>query len=194
MQPFLIGLTVAGAVAIGTLFLRLGQLLQTGLPPGQRATPAFVADPKNRTSVIVRGWTYDELAKIIAYFLSSYELPDATTTVTARSDSTLVIRFPNDIQPEHLFYLVNYIQYPKGFDLTHRSIGVVAHIVLGPVFPVPDASLTGRGAIVYVPANDKDFDLVYAKAETGQAYRISFTDLAWQPVDDPRVPASVSGL
>jgi len=194
VRSILIGFAIILAVGAVILVARLSFSLREASAQDKQMAAAFVPKSTNKTLVVVRGWSRDELDKILSYFLSSYELPQSTLEVSSRSDNTLVLTFPNDIPPKFLYFLVNYIQYPKEFYLTHRSIGVIAHVILGPAFGIPDNALAGKSADVYVPSNDADYDLVYARVETGQAYQISFTDLIWRPVADPRVPSTISGL
>ena len=161
---------------------------------GSKGVPAFVADPKNSIRLSVHGWGRSELDKILADFSQQYGLPGSGMTVAAQPNETLVITFPNDIEPKLLFFLINYIHYPNGFDLKHRSIAAVAHVVLTPAFGAPDSAFIGKRAIIYVPANDTDYDLVYAQIETDKTYKIPFTDLIWRDTADARLPTAIKGL
>ncbi|MBS0471435.1 MAG: hypothetical protein JSR60_10220 [Proteobacteria bacterium] len=152
----------------------------------------FQPDPKNTTRMVARGWSRKEIEKILSDFCKDYEIQPADFVLSERQDGIFEIRFPNDIEPKHLCFLVNYAVYPVGIELGGRTIGVVAHTILtGGVAP-PDPALIGAPAVVYVPANDTRFDEVFIKA--GLAFRVSFTNLRWQSVDDPRLPASVVDL
>jgi hypothetical protein len=119
---------------------------------------------------------------------------DSTVAIKQENADRFAITFPKDIQPKILYFLVNYLQYPREFDLKNRSIAVVARVVLTPAFGAPDDVLSGKNAMIYVPANDTDYDLVYVRIEQGQAYKVSFTDLVWQPVDEARVPGGIANL
>ena len=90
--------------------------------------------------------------------------------------------------------MVNYVRYPKKFDLSHRSIGVLGRVVLTAAFGVPDSALIGNRAVIYVPSNDTEYDLVYARVESGRTYTIPFTSLIWEATGAARMPAEVSGL
>lgn len=161
----------------------------------ERMTSAFVPDRNNRISLVVRGWNRADLDRILSDFLQLYDLPKPfARNIFERPDGALAVTFPDDIRPEFLFYLVNYVKYPKNFDLTNRSIAVLCHVVLTPAFGAPDAALVGQRAIIYVLAQDTDYDLVYARLETGAAYKISFTNLIWESVADPRMPRDFGGL
>jgi hypothetical protein len=73
-------------------------------------------------------------------------------------------------------------------DLQSRKIGVLGRAKLSPAFGIPDSSLNGMSAKVYVPANDKEFDNVYVLLESGKAFKVPFTRLIWESVDDPSIP------
>lgn len=127
-------------------------------------------------------------------FSGQYDLSRAAIVVEAGPANVLTVTFPNDIEPKLLFFLVNYIQYPNGFDLGRRTIGAMAHVILTPAFGVPDLELIGKRATMYVPADDTEYDLIYARTESGDAYQISFTNLIWERVADARVPVAGRGL
>jgi len=157
------------------------------------ATAPFVPNPNNTTVVLVRGWNRTELEKILGDFLPGYELPASTVKIAEKPNDILAITFPNDINPDFLCYLVNYIQYPKDFELEGRSIGVLGRVVLTAAFGIPDPSFVGKQAELYVPAYDDQYDLVYAKVDS-RPYIVSFTNLIWKPTDDARTPSEIAGL
>lgn len=157
-------------------------------------TAAFVPDPANDSVVVVRGWSESELNRILGYFLLAYDLRTDAAQVSAETDGRIKLTFPRDIEPGILYFMVNYIQYPKKFDFKRRSIGVVGRVVLNQAFGVPDPRLIGKPAEIYVPANDTDYDLVYAKISPADVYEISFKDLIWRRVESERIPDAIVGL
>ena len=76
-------------------------------------------------------------------------------------------------------------------DLHNRRIGVVGHAKLSRAFGIPDSSLDGLNAKIYVPSKDEEFDNVYVQLETGKAFKIPFTRFIWESVTDPRVPDEI---
>ncbi|MBL6851930.1 MAG: hypothetical protein ISS15_03845 [Alphaproteobacteria bacterium] len=188
-----IGIAAALVIAV-LIYLRFSASMRPGIEQNERMTAAFAPDPNNRIVVVVRGWNKSELDRIVLDDLSAYELPESTARISARADGAYDIVFPNDIQPKLFFFLVNYIAYPKGFPLAGRTIGVVGHAKITAAFGPPDATLIGKSVDIYLPANDTEYDLVYARLDTGAAYEISFTDLIWRPTDDPRMPSTIVGL
>lgn len=183
---------IAAIIAVGIAFLAMK--IQRGEREDAKLASLFVADPNNQTTLGVCGWTRTGLQKFIGDFLPMYGIADSGVQIETKDEHSFEIRFPSDIQPKLLLFLVNYLQYPKGFDLTHRAIGVVAHVVLTRAFGASDPKLIGKRAAIYVPANDNDYDVVYVKIESGETYRVPFSDMDWASTDDPRVPAANAGL
>jgi hypothetical protein len=177
------------AIAIGAVLLtRRGQA-------DAEPAPEFVADPLNRHEVVVRGWSDAELAEILREFARMYGLDAATAfRVAPGNTDALSITFPADLKPSLIYFLVNYLQYPSEFEVDDRAIGVVGHVILTPAFDPPDPTLVGQAADLYVPRDDRDYDLVYARTRSGRAYAVSFTNLKWKPVGDPRMPDTMAGL
>lgn len=184
----------AAAVYVVPAFIRFVSSYRAGVAQDTQMAAAFIPSVENKNVVLVRGWSEADIRRILADFLPAYELRANSVLVTAESDGRIELRFPNDIQPKILYFLVNYIQYPKDFDLKNRSIGVVGHVVLNKSFGVPEPRLLDRHADIYVPANDTEFDLVYAKIDTGEVYQISFTDLVWKRMNDARTPKEIVGM
>jgi hypothetical protein len=161
----------------------------------EKMTSPLSLNPSNKTTLSIRGWHRAEVDQILEDFYRLYSLPDSSSLrIEAKSNDIFVLTFPQDIQPKLFLFLVNYIQYPKNFDLTHRFIGVLGRVVLTPGFGAPDSALVGKLTVIYVPANDTEYDLVYARVESGTTYRIPFTTLSWKMTEDSRMPAAVAGL
>jgi len=155
----------------------------------------FEPDAHNDKIVLVRGWSETELRKIVDAFVRMYGLTSAfEITPTSRDKSVLRISFPDDLAPENFFFLVNYINYPRDFDLKKRNIGVVARATLTAAFKVPDASFVGKTAEVYVPTEDTEYDLVHVLVSDRSAYRYSFAKEEFEPITDKRMPSTIRGL
>jgi hypothetical protein len=155
----------------------------------------FIPNPANDTAVICQGWDETELTKILADFARSYEgrLPAAQPFRVERERDQLRIRFPNDIEPTLLSFLVNYLQYPKYFDLTNRHIVVVGIVTLTNAFPIPREDYVGKKARIYAPSNDQRYDEVYV-AIGSEYFRQSFTNMAWKASVDGRIPDGIEAL
>lgn len=193
-------MTIVAAIIVigiaGIFVARIASKINAATAQVDKMSTSFVANPANDTILVIRGWNREELSRILTDFSKMYRDQGLLSlSVAQRADNIFAISFPQDIPPSRLFVLVNYIQYPKDFDLKRHSIGVVAYALLTPAFGIPDTSFVGKRAAIYVPADDKSYDLVYAKIQSsGAAYKISFTDFVWRPVTDARTPMTITGL
>jgi hypothetical protein len=162
----------------------------------RRATAApavpFVPDPHNDKALVVQGWTTDELRKILGAFTGQYKDSPAFTYTIHQDGTALRVVFPGDIEAHLFLFLVNYAQYPRDFNLEGRAVVSVGIATVTRSFDAPDAAV-GKKAVFYVPADDRDFDVVYVSVG-GQAYRQSFTNMQWKAVEDARMPAQVGPL
>jgi hypothetical protein len=142
-------------------------------------------------SVTVLGWREDELSRIVAAFGRAYALPPSAVLVSKRGDERFALTFPGDIEPRLLFFLVNYLSYPRDFDLKDRRIVAFCRVVLDSSYGIPDPQLKGVGAVVYVPAEDTEFDNVFVRTLAGTTFKVPFSRMIWSAVEDPRMPKEV---
>ena len=158
----------------------------------KRLVPGFIPDPTNDKELIVKGWTEEELRQIMAHFEKMYQgrLGAAFSVSISRSGTDVRLRFPQDIPAVEFCFLVNYVQYPEGFDLKGRLPTVFAKTTLSRDFNLPEESLLGQKAIIYVPANDTAFDVVYVTTG-GRTFENSFASQSWKAVADPRIPSGI---
>ncbi len=191
-------------VSVGSLivFCLVGGLFLFGvlrLSAGKEKAPrefTFAPDSNNGKEMIVEGWTKEELSRILASFESSYKdnLPEEfAPEVGPDIDGVIHVRFPQDIPGPQFLYLINYVQYPKDFDLKSRSILVAGETVLSSDFGPPEQGLVGQEATIYVPSGDQDYDVVYVQSGT-ETFEVSFASGSWKRVEDPCLPPSLSKL
>ena len=155
--------------------------------------PATISDPANGEEVVVRGWTNEELSGILTDFadLSGSDLgPHFDYEVHARDNGSIRITFPHDIPAQQFSFLINYLQYPKNYDLKGHSISVVGKAIISAKFKPPTKSLIGQTATFYIPKDDQDFDLVYV-CVGDETFENSFAALHWKRVVDSRIPPDV---
>lgn len=192
MRP-IIATVVVLLLAIGfVLFLRLNSFFGGASAQAHEMASAFRPDPKNKTVLDVHGWHESEVHKILSDFRQMYGLPtESNLRITREADDQFSIRFPEDIEPKILYFLVNYIRYPRGFDLKQREISVAGYVSLSSAFGIPDPALAGKRAIIFVPQNDHEYDFVCARLEDGRTYKIPFVDLIWQPAENMMMPAKI---
>lgn len=152
--------------------------------------PATSSDPANGKEIVVRGWTNEELSGILTDFadLSGDDLgPHFDCEVHARDNGSIRITFPHDIPAQQFSFLINYLQYPKNYDLKGRSNSVVGKAIISPKFKSPSKSLIGQTGTFYIPKDDQDFDLVYVRVGD-ETFENSFAALHWKRVADSRIP------
>lgn len=150
--------------------------------------------PGAEARVVVSGWSEPELSKIIADFARKYGWTSSSLPMRRISASAYEVTFPNGVAADDLIFLVNYLQYPEGFDLKNRLITSVGLIRLGPSFGLSDRSLAGKQAVIYIPSNDTEYDEVYVQVPSAAAYRVPFTTMNWIRTNDPRLPPAVSAM
>jgi hypothetical protein len=170
---------------------------------GARARPQpavsthFVPDPKNDKVIVVEGWDDTDLRKVIDDFIDAYNsdgYPEYTIEPQKRAEKAFSLTFPKDIHPVLFTFLVNYIGYPFDLGLTGRSIVVGGKTTLTSLFVGIDPSIIGQKAILYLPENDQDHDIVYLRSASGVTFANSFTELVWRRVNDARLAAEVRQL
>ena len=156
--------------------------------------PSFTPDLNNDKTIMVSGWTENELGRIVDDFRQEGEIdPPMEIEIRKRYDNQFILTFPGDIAPGDFAALVNYLNYPFDFDLADRTLLVAGRTTLNSDFTGIPESLHGKKAILYVPENDDNYTVVYMQAETGDNFAVSVNEMVWQSVDDPRLPAAILG-
>jgi hypothetical protein len=157
----------------------------------------FVPNQANDKLIITKGWNATELDKILSDFQSMYrERFHASFSIkSSQVEPTLFrITFPNDIEPVLFHFLVNYARYPKDIDLSNRTILVLGRVTLDQNYSLPNATFIGQKAFIYIPADDKKFDLVYVQTEQGVVFEDSFASSSWKPIPHPCFPVGLETL
>jgi hypothetical protein len=152
---------------------------------------------ENDKLVLVKGWDESEISKIIGDFIASYEADDYpayTIESHKQSEKLYQLTFPQDIHPTLFTFLVNYLAYPFDLDATNRSIIVAGKTTLSSDFEAMGAQLAGEKAVLYIPENDQEHDVVYLQTESGVVFAHSFSEMEWRRVADARLSSEVKGL
>jgi hypothetical protein len=147
-------------------------------------------------SLFVRGWSDAELRQIIGGFEQLYRarLPsNFSTEVHPKGGGILRITFPADMDPQLFCWLLNYLQYPKGFDSKSRNVLVAGKATINSDFLPSEQSLIGKPTTFYIPSNDKQFDVVFAQVD-GQSYEYPFALARWRRVQEARLPVGIADL
>jgi hypothetical protein len=157
--------------------------------------PSFTPDLNNDKAIMVSGWNEKELERIVDDFRQQGEIdPPMEIEIQKRHDDQFILTFPGDIAPGDFAALVNYLNYPIDFDLADRTPLVAGRTTLNSDFTGMPESLQGRKAILYVPADDDDYTVVYMQTETSENFAMSMNEMIWQSVDDPCLPAAIKAL
>ena len=159
-------------------------------PSGEAIDESYVPDPDNDKKILVNGWSEPELKKILKQFESMYQEAGEFVFeihLEPAAPELIAVVFPQDIDPVLFAFLINYIHYPKDFDLGGRAIGV-----LGTYSLAPSQAGYGSGTVaVYVPEPDDEYDQVYAHVLAGKTYVHSFTNNRWVEAVNPAMPIFV---
>lgn len=186
-----LALTIAGGLLIAAILA--GVAWERAKPPAAVSAPSGPAEGYfNDKVLVVSGWNAEEMRKVVSDFTRLYgdQLPPNFDFEIATSGDAQRVTFPHDMPPWMFLYLVNYTHYPKAPDLAGHEIHVAGITTLSPDFELPAQDLYGKRAVFYVPADDADYDNVYARVGA-QAWKISFKGTHWEAADDPRWPAAL---
>ena len=154
--------------------------------------PPFTPDPNNDKAIIVSGWNEEELGSAVDDFNSRSSLK---IDIDARSKTLYRLTFPEDISVFDFVALVNYLNYPIDLGSPERKITIAGTTTLNSAFAGIPAALWGKSAIVYVPADDEDYDVVYLQTPAGDAFsNLLNQESGWHRVSDPRLLSEVKAL
>jgi hypothetical protein len=161
----------------------------------QAALAPFIADPNNDKAITVSGWNEEELGKALDDFTGQDRSGSRLKIdLQKRFENLYRLTFPEDISVFDFIALVNYLNYPIDLGSPEREITVAGETSLNAAFAGIPESLWGKHAILYVPENDEDYDVVYLQTEAG-AFANSFNqEGGWRRVDDPRLSGEVQAL
>ena len=155
--------------------------LQTDLSP-------FTPDPDNDKVILIQGWNEAELRKILDDFVEEDLSAFAAFRIETqkRLENSFALIFPEDIHPAEFVCLINYLAYPFDFDLAGRSIVVAGKTTLNSDFDGLPKEFEGKKALLYLPENDDDCQVVYLQIESGGTLAKSFNEGDWHKVKDAR--------
>ncbi|MBX7493408.1 hypothetical protein K3163_09320 [Qipengyuania sp. 1NDW9] len=128
------------------------------------------------------------MTKIFADFAKMYDV--AEPHIVERSGRIFSIDWPDGLEEAHVLFAVNYLHYPRDFDLDSRSVVGAARVRPGNLTGIAD----DQSAFVFVPENDTHYDRVHAVDDNGQAYLGDFGSASFVPIDDARMPRDVENL
>ena len=162
---------------------------QTDLSP-------FSPDPNNDKTILIQGWNEDELHMMLDDFVAEDLSAFAAfrIVIQKRLENSFALTFPEDIHPSEFASLINYLAYPVNFDPAERSIVVAGETTLNSDFDGLPKSLEGKKALLYLPDNDDDDQVVYLQTDSGTTLAKSFSEGVWRKVKDARPSGAVKSL
>jgi len=163
----------------------------------RRTDPSpFTPDPNNDKTILVRGWSEEELRRMLADFVEEDLTAFAAfrIEIETRLDNCFVLTFPEDIHPAEFVSLVIYLAYPINFPLDGRSIVVAGKTTLNSDFDGLPQTLAGEKALLYLPEDDREHDVLFMQTESGVTLARSFSDGIWRRVPDSRLSSTVKSL
>ncbi len=143
-------------------------------------TKPFNQTIPNNNMIIIEGWNYNELQKILSDFQNMYKnngYPDYTISTTEISHNKFELSFPQDIHPLLFTLLINYLAYPIGFETQHKT--VAGTITLTSDFAGVPPELFGEKAILYIPQDDQQHDAVFMHTQSGKNLYNSLERCVW---------------
>jgi hypothetical protein len=163
----------------------------------QQTDPSpFTPNPYNDKTILVRGWSEEELRGVLADFVDEELTAFAAfqIEIEIRSDNCFALTFPEDIHPAEFISLVNYLAYPINFSADERSIVVAGKTTLNSDFDGLPKTLVGTKALLYLPDDDKEHNVVFLQTESGVTLARTFSDGIWRRVNDTRLSSMVKSL
>src|ERR1700730_13187029 len=156
----------------------------------------FTPDPDNDKAILIQGWNEDELRQILDDFVEEDLSAFAAfrIEIKKRLENSFALTFPEDVHPVEFLSLINYLAYPINFDPAGRSIIVAGKTTLNSDFDNLPKSLAGKKALLYLPENDEDYDVVCLQTESGVTLARSFNEGIWRKVKDARPSSEVKSL
>jgi hypothetical protein len=191
MGVFLIPVAV---IVVPTVLVLLAKPIKADAAPLDPSP--FTPNPDNDKLILIQGWSEDELHQILNDFVEEDIAAFAAFRIAFEqvSENTFALVFPEDVHPAEFLSLINYLAYPVSFDQAGRQIAVAGKTTLNSDFDGLPKSAAGKKAILYLPENDEEHDLVYLQTEQGKSFARSLDQGSWRPVSDARLPSAVRSL
>lgn len=164
--------------------------------PPRRDLAPFTPNPDNDKAILIQGWSEDELRGILNGFVEGdlSNFPAFQIEIKLLSENSFALTFPEDLHPAEFLSLINYLAYPINVDSDGRSIIVAGKTTLNSDFDSIPRSLEGKRALLYLPENDEDYDVVCLKTESGGTLARSGSEGVWRRVKDARLSSAVESL
>lgn len=156
----------------------------------------------NNKLIIIKNTTLNDARQALQNFCKQYaESGEALFPgISIINNEEIAVTFPYDISFETFCFAVNFLKYPvdvnwqadvKGWTTMHPGDG----------WAIPQ--LFNRKVMLYIPADDNEYDNVFAVTDDNAVYKLDFARSKAKPVDDqpaqlyhrpPVAPDDIAGL
>jgi uncharacterized protein (DUF983 family) len=150
----------------------------------------FAPDANNDKVIIVRGWNENELLAILNGFAARDQpgAPECRIEIQPQEEDCYRLRFPLDIHPFLFTSLVDYLLYPSEIAIGNRLVAAAGKTTLDSAFEGIPETHYGQEALLYVPEDDRDHDVVYLQTKSGLIFAYYFIEeIGWRPVKSARL-------
>jgi hypothetical protein len=127
----------------------------------------------NDKIVLIENVSLEDLKKAIQQFCNNYNQEDyrALPLLTIVSENKFVVTFPYDIDFVTYCFFVNYMYYPN--DISYKPT-IKAWTTTKATDQWIKDDIANKKVMLYIPADDKDFDNVYLTTSNNVGYKMGF--------------------
>ena len=174
-QYLIIGIVAIVAIVIFVARTKLKN--QKPQPDTDTRRPQENLFPTNQVTtdklVIVEDASENDIKKILQEFCNSYnkETFQAIPRLTKLSDKEFAVTFPYDINFEIYCYLINYVNYPMGFDRHFKTVGWTS---TKPSDTWITEKSVNKNVMLYVSDFDKEYDNIFLTTVDSIGYKLGF--------------------
>lgn len=139
--------------------------------------PIYKELPKDKITndkiVLIENVSLEDLKKAIQQFCNNYNQEDyrALPLLTIVSENKFVVTFPYDIDFVTYCFFVNYMYYPN--DISYKPT-IKAWTTTKATDQWIKDDIANKKVMLYIPADDKDFDNVYLTTSNNVGYKMGF--------------------
>ncbi|MDP4203057.1 MAG: hypothetical protein Q8861_10195 [Bacteroidota bacterium] len=128
---------------------------------------------ENDKVVLIENVNLGEVKKAIEQFCNNYNQEDyrALPLLTIVSENKFVVTFPYDIDFVTYCFFVNYMYYPN--DISYKPT-IKAWATTKSTDLWIKGDIANKKVMLYIPADDKDFDNVYLTTSNNIGYKMGF--------------------
>lgn len=141
----------------------------------------------NDKLIVVEGMNEGYIKKVIQVFCGWHnrEMLQVIPVVTKMNDQLFAITFPYDISFDIFCFLINYLNYPKGYNRRFHALGWATTRSADMWMTEENA---GKQVVLFVPDLDTEYDRVFMTTADHTAYQLRFAEDAAQLLEYPDTP------